>query len=636
MPNLSHIVSNAAGKLPQSKLAAEDDEGTAERVLIMVLIFGVSLFAVSFPTVTSTFRSIRVPSILFFIGKHFGTGVILSTAFVHLLQDAFKALQDPEVNKQWRVGDWAGMIVLASLLSIFLVEYISTAFVDRLQSYSSLPPTPTASEPSSSAASVVMQYDSPDAARPSVLVRSPGEVEDTIDGLPRPHLSAHNHLIGPFDEAGHPSGTPLLLAPPERATETAALSSNEVTPLCAPTLIHEASLSYGATTTHSSSKRPSAHPHKLAHVSAPPGDAFFSGGHHRHEPRDSHHKHSSRVSRWRWPGILFPWLNGSDSEDAGAAVPARVHAHSHSHSHSQGASVLPNIPPSTPKRSATGIGIGKSRAQRSAEQDEHGHSRGHNHGHEREGSRHHGHAHLDMERWMHGIDGESDDHSHGSGNGHGHGHMHDASVDEECATDPGEQETKVGRRRQVIGILVLQMGIMIHSLVIGLTLSITTGPEFTSLVIAIVFHQLFEGLSLGIRIAGLPSSSSEHGFRHFPGRTLKPLLAITFATTTPLGIAIGLLTLGGPGKLGRSDGLHLVLVQGVMSAVSAGMLIYAACVEMLAGDFVMDAHLWRSSVRRQVLALASLFAGVAAMAAIGLSLCVSARRAWYIWERQHS
>ena len=62
---------------------------------------------------------------------------------------------------------------------------------------------------------------------------------------------------------------------------------------------------------------------------------------------------------------------------------------------------------------------------------------------------------------------------------------------------------------------------------------------------------------------------------------------------------------------------HLILAQGVMSAISAGMLIYAACVEMLAGDFVMDAHLWRSSVRRQVLALVSLFMGVFAMAAIG-------------------
>ena len=56
---------------------------------------------------------------------------------------------------------------------------------------------------------------------------------------------------------------------------------------------------------------------------------------------------------------------------------------------------------------------------------------------------------------------------------------------------------EVGRRRQVVGILVrltrscaarpradhhlqmLQLGIMLHSLVIGLTLAITTGSEFS-------------------------------------------------------------------------------------------------------------------------------------------------------------
>ena len=128
---------------------------------------------------------------------------------------------------------------------------------------------------------------------------------------------------------------------------------------------------------------------------------------------------------------------------------------------------------------------------------------------------------------MSGIDGDAE------GNGHARGHMHSGGVDEECAQGGAGEEaevTKVGRRRQVIGILVLQLGIMIHSLVIGLTLSITTGSEFSafsfssacmyapcvltvclaaSLVIAIVFHQLFEGLSLGIRIAGLPSSHHE-------------------------------------------------------------------------------------------------------------------------------
>ena len=61
----------------------------------------------------------------------------------------------------------------------------------------------------------------------------------------------------------------------------------------------------------------------------------------------------------------------------------------------------------------------------------------------------------------------------------------------------------------------------------------------------------------------------------------------------------------------------MTLIRGLMSALSAGMLIYASCVEMLAGDFVMDAHLWRSSVRRQALALGSLLLGACAMAAIG-------------------
>ena len=80
---------------------------------------------------------------------------------------------------------------------------------------------------------------------------------------------------------------------------------------------------------------------------------------------------------------------------------------------------------------------------------------------------------------MSGIDGDAD------GNGHARGHMHSGGVDEECAQGgmAGAEEaevTKVGRRRQVIGILVLQLGIMIHSLVIGLTLSITTGSEFST------------------------------------------------------------------------------------------------------------------------------------------------------------
>jgi len=174
---------------------------------------------------------------------------------------------------------------------------------------------------------------------------------------------------------------------------------------------------------------------------------------------------------------------------------------------------------------------------------------------------------------------------------------------------------------------------MLHSIVVGLTLAITTGPEFASLLIALIFHQLFEGLSLGIRIASLPASrptpansinsngssnsNSSFGARHLSA--LKPVLAGLFAVTTPLGIVVGILVFSGGSRQGGSveDELHMRLTQGVMSAISAGMLIYAACVEMLAGDFVMDPILWRSGVGRQALALLSLGAGVVCMALVG-------------------
>ncbi|THG94536.1 hypothetical protein EW145_g8121 [Phellinidium pouzarii] len=156
--------------------------------------------------------------------------------------------------------------------------------------------------------------------------------------------------------------------------------------------------------------------------------------------------------------------------------------------------------------------------------------------------------------------------------------------DEDVCTEDCKSHD-VGKRRQIINTLVLQTGIMVHSLVIGLTLSIKSGPEFTSLVIAILFHQLFEGLSLGVRLAALAGA---------PARA--HALAALFAAAVPIG-----------GLLGRATLVH---------AGSGGTLVYAACVELLAADFVADPQLKRAPMHRQALALGSLLAGVAAMAAL--------------------
>ncbi|KZT04057.1 uncharacterized protein LAESUDRAFT_761408 [Laetiporus sulphureus 93-53] len=84
--------------------------------------------------------------------------------------------------------------------------------------------------------------------------------------------------------------------------------------------------------------------------------------------------------------------------------------------------------------------------------------------------------------------------------------------------------------------------------------------------------------------------------------------------TMPVRIAIGLAVFG-PCK---SEGVKVILLMGVMFMLLVGMLIYAACVEMLTGDFVLDLHLWHSSVGRQALALGALMADVAVMGAVGI------------------
>ena len=61
----------------------------------------------------------------------------------------------------------------------------------------------------------------------------------------------------------------------------------------------------------------------------------------------------------------------------------------------------------------------------------------------------------------------------------------------------------------------------------------------------------------------------------------------------------------------------MTLIQGLMAAISSGMLIYAACVEMLSGDFIMDPTLWKSSIWEQALAVGSLVLGAGAMAVVG-------------------
>lgn len=54
--------------------------------------------------------------------------------------------------------------------------------------------------------------------------------------------------------------------------------------------------------------------------------------------------------------------------------------------------------------------------------------------------------------------------------------------------------------RRVIAAVCMEFGVTLHSLFVGLDVGLTTDRSLKPLLIALVFHQMFEGMSMGSRL----------------------------------------------------------------------------------------------------------------------------------------
>jgi zinc transporter 1/2/3 len=157
---------------------------------------------------------------------------------------------------------------------------------------------------------------------------------------------------------------------------------------------------------------------------------------------------------------------------------------------------------------------------------------------------------------------------------------------------------------QLTAIFILEFGIVFHSVFIGLTLAVS-GEEFTTLYIVIVFHQTFEGLGLGSRLATLPWP---------PSKSLTPyILGIVYGITTPTAIAIGL----GVRKTYPPTGRTTLIVNGVFDSISGGILIYVGLVELMAHEFMFTPAMQRAPIKTVLAAFLLLCCGAALMALLG-------------------
>ncbi|XP_027083375.1 zinc transporter 4, chloroplastic [Coffea arabica] len=178
-----------------------------------------------------------------------------------------------------------------------------------------------------------------------------------------------------------------------------------------------------------------------------------------------------------------------------------------------------------------------------------------------------------------------------AGNKRSHSHSHEI--------DDGNEE---GSKRHVVVSQVLELGIVSHSVIIGLSLGVSQSPcTIRPLIGALSFHQFFEGFALGGCI-----SQAQFKTVH------ATIMACFFAITTPLGIAVGT----GISTSYNPNSPRALIIEGIFDSISAGILVYMALVDLIAADFLSKRM--SCNTRLQVASYIALFLGAGLMSLLAL------------------
>ncbi|TGJ88388.1 hypothetical protein E0Z10_g294 [Xylaria hypoxylon] len=168
------------------------------------------------------------------------------------------------------------------------------------------------------------------------------------------------------------------------------------------------------------------------------------------------------------------------------------------------------------------------------------------------------------------------------------------------------ENESVSLAAQMTAIFILEFGVVFHSIFIGLTLAVA-GDEFNVLYVVLVFHQTFEGLGLGSRLATAQWPKDKASW-------LPYLLGFGYAVSTPISIAVGL----GIRTTLQPGSANALLINGIFDSISAGILIYTGLVELLAHEFMFNEQMRNAGVKTQLFALLWVATGAGLMAVLAI------------------
>ncbi|CAN6229125.1 unnamed protein product [Urochloa humidicola] len=184
--------------------------------------------------------------------------------------------------------------------------------------------------------------------------------------------------------------------------------------------------------------------------------------------------------------------------------------------------------------------------------------------------------------------------------GHGHSHGMTALMASSSSTSNTDDGAQLIRHRVISQ--VLELGIIVHSVIIGMSLGASeSSSTIRPLLAALTFHQFFEGIGLGGCIVQA----------RFRLRSVVTM-ALFFSLTTPVGVAIGI----GISSAYNENSPRALIIEGVLTAAAAGILNYMALVDLLAEDF-MNSRV-QNNGKLQVILIISLLLGTALMSMLAI------------------
>lgn len=105
-----------------------DDTRRGLRIASIFIILVASLFGALAPVLLARQTRMHVPKFTFFLCKYVGTGVIIATAWMHLLDPAIDNFSDQCVAARVPEYPWALAIGLMTVMTMFLVELVVTSY----------------------------------------------------------------------------------------------------------------------------------------------------------------------------------------------------------------------------------------------------------------------------------------------------------------------------------------------------------------------------------------------------------------------------------------------------------------------------------------------------------------------------